>query len=260
MLALFSKSWKPTRSASVHIPSQLFPQFRPCSLGHVAYLPSKYYSHSAGQKPDSATLHKFKRVLALRQEFERCDGVDMLHNQNRYARKLVHQGFSPKNVVPTLWQAVWKAAKVYSEYHEMVSEMCKTEHRKKQKEKEIELESKMGPDTPPWLKNLLCGHPDHSLLYSELVPIVSHFESLLEVDAVQQRPSLNGQEREAVKDVLKEHLDRHRRNSRLDTALFLLFASLCVGVYYWLDDWVERHSRGRERDFKELHAWDDNVE
>lgn len=118
----------------------------------------------------------------------------------------------------------------------------------------------MGPDTPPWLKNLLCGHPDRSLLYSELVPIVSHFETLLEVNAAQQRPSLNGQEREAVRDVLKEHLDRHRWHSRVDTALFLLFVSLCVGVYYWLDDWIERNPRERERDFKELHAWDDDVE
>ena len=256
MLALFSKSWKPTRSASSHTPSQLLPQFRPCSSGYVAYLPGRYYSYPAGQKPDSATLHKFKRVLALRRKFELCDGVDILHNQHRYVMKLINQGFTPRNVVPTLSQAVWKAATVYSEYHEIVSEICKTEHRKKQKEKEIELESKMGPDTPPWLKNLLCGHPDHSLMYSQLVPIVSHFETLLEVDAAQQRPSLNGQEREAVKDVLKEHLDHHRWESRLGTALFLLFASLCAGGYYWLDHWVERHPR----DFKELHAWDDDVE
>lgn len=174
--------------------------------------------------------------------------------------KLIYQGISLKVLFPTLWQIIWKAAMVYSEYHNIVSEMCKIEHRKKQKEKEKELESKMGSDTPPWLKNLICGHPDHSLLYSELVPIVSQFEALLEVDAAQQRPSLNGQERETVKDVLKEHLIRHRRHSRIDTALFLVVASLCAWGYYWLDDWVERHPREGEHDFKELHTSDDDVE
>ena len=149
---------------------------------------------------------------------------------------------------------------VYCEYHDIVSEMCKTEYRKKQKEKEKELEGEMGSDTPPWLKNLICGHPDHSLMYNELVPIVSQFETLLEADAAQQRPSLNGQERQAIKDVLKEHLDRHRRASRQATAVIQVFVSLIAGELYWLHDWFERHPREGERDFKELHAGDDDVE
>lgn len=47
----------------------------------VAHVPNNLYSSQASQQLGEATLVGFKRAIAVRQEFERCDGIDLLYHQ-----------------------------------------------------------------------------------------------------------------------------------------------------------------------------------
>ena len=113
----------------------------------------------------------------------------------------------------------------------------------------------IGWKVPAWLERALRDQPDRSLEYSALVPIVSHFEALLETDAAQQPPLLNNQERGTVKGVLKEYLKRQKWLGRLKLALLAVFSwfslTICVHIYR-----LERRRWEKKRYFKELHTQD----
>ena len=231
----------------------------------MAHVRNKSHSSQTGDQLDKRTLVNFKRLLAVRQDFERCDGVEIFWLRHRYAWKLRRQGITPQTLGPILMTNVRKAVDLNFAYHEIVSEMCQTEHRRKLRKTSTEMEetervlNDMGDKAPAWLKRALRGEPDRRLFYCELVPLVSHYEILLEADAVQQQPLLNDQERRTVTDIVKEYLERRRLLARIETGSFLAFASLTVWGYYSLEPWLERRLE-KERDFEGLHTRDDGVE
>lgn len=218
-------------------------------------MPIKLYSNPTSQKPDKATLHKFKRIAALRQDLERCDAFQILHHPRRHANKLIREGIKEEPIYRSASSAAWEFAELKRQYIEIVTDMCEKVNEEKLKE----MASKL-PDSPSARE-----YSKQRVLYQELVPTVSRFEALLEADAAQERPVLNSRDRGAIRDVLREHLKTQGRYGRIRLTLIFAMVSLAVWGYYslptqWRLGSHERSSSERTGDFSELHTRDEDVE
>ena len=139
----------------------------------MAHVHNKSHSNQFGDQLDKRTLVKFKRLLAVRQDFERCDRVDIFSHQNRYVWKLKRQGITLQTLIPTLRTNVRKAVELNFAYHEIVSEMCQTEYRRQwrkqwRKSSSVMEETErvlkdMGDQAPAWPKRALRGEPPRHL-------------------------------------------------------------------------------------------------
>ena len=212
-----------------------------------------FYSNQAAQIIDQATLRHFRRILALRQDLERSNVGDTLHDRTRYGTKLARQGH---RLNPKLFKAVsrdvWEAYKYESEIGEILTKMCKTEHRKRQAEA-------LPSEVPEWVREMNSS----SIVNKEMVPIISHFEALLEADAKQPRPMLIYRERETLRHAFKFFLKNNKDSERFAFRVFLVLVALIAWGFYTLYLWlkgVEVKIPHKERDFSELHTSADDLE
>lgn len=88
----------------------------------------------------------------------------------------------------------------------------------------------IGWKAPAWLERALRDQPDRSPECSALVPIVSHFEALLETDAAQQPPLLNSQERGTVKGCFEGVFEE------AEMAMEVKIGASSRVILYFLDD------------------------
>ena len=140
MSSLSSKIWKASGSAHLASRMLLLSRGRPYFPIRVARVPIKFYSSPTSQKPDEVILHKFKRIAALRQDLERCDGFQFLHNTWQHTDKLRREANKGKSIfkdksIPTLASSIaWEFVVLEREYIKIVMEMCEKVNGEKLKE------------------------------------------------------------------------------------------------------------------------------
>ena len=70
------------------LPSRLPLQCRPSIAQQIAPFANKRFPKPGGEQPDTDVLQKFKKIAAMRREFERRDGVEIVNHTIRYAKEM----------------------------------------------------------------------------------------------------------------------------------------------------------------------------
>ena len=190
MLTLLTKGLRSTKPTS--LPSRLRLPFRPSFISQTAALIRSFSSKSDDEQPDKEVLPKLKEIAALRREFERRKGCQIMNNGWHHAGEMRRRGVSFKNA----WAKADEVAQLQKETLKLVWRLYRTES-----------------EYPYRVQHFM-----------------TKLDTVLKADAAQPRPILKIQERLAVKDALKDYVKMCKTFRKQCWLLALVFAGL-LGKY-----------------------------
>ncbi|CAD6594506.1 MAG: hypothetical protein ASARMPREDX12_009142 [Alectoria sarmentosa] len=224
MLAVLTKGLRSSKPTT--LPSRLPLQCRPSFAKQIVPFANKHFPKSGGGQPDSDVLQKFKKIAALRREFERHDGVELVNHNFRYVMKMGMQGEDYHTVTA-------RGLKVYELQQEYITLMRDL--------------STMDSEVPKYST------------YRQRLRFASELEALLEADAAQPRPVLRMQERLAVKEVSKAFLKLDKRLKIAAWISILIFGGLLGKSLHWL--WKRFYRTPvDDTDFSKVHKSDSEFD
>ncbi|KAL9069613.1 MAG: hypothetical protein Q9161_005412 [Pseudevernia consocians] len=190
MLTLLTKGLR--SSKPTNLPSRLRLPCRPPFVSEITALVRRFNSRSGGEQPDKEVLRKLKKIAALRREFERREGFQMLNHGFRHVMEMKKRGVPYETVKANRR----KVGQLHRESHELVQSWYGTgsgEHHGRQH-------------------------------------FVTKLETVLEADAAQPRPILKIQERLAVKEVFKDFLELDRKVNKMTRRTCWFLTLVAVGL------------------------------
>lgn len=224
MLAVLTKGLRSSKPTT--LPSRLPLQCRPSFAKQIAPFANKHLPKPGGEQPDSDVLQKVKKIAALRREFERHDGVELVNHSFRYIIRMGMQGEDYHTVKA-------RGMKVYELRQEYITLMGD-------------------------LSTVDSEVPRYSI-YRQQLRFASKLEALLEEDAAQPRPVLRIQERLAVKEVLKAFLKLDKIAKIGAWISIIIFGGLLGTSLHWL--WKRFYrTPADDTDFSKVHKPDSKVD